>query len=117
MRLDGPHGQDGDWNRVSGGAPCPICGSEADCRTHADEAFACCLQQPSDWRLTNGGWLHRIDDIAQVSALDVLDSSVLDGDVLGLDPMDEATLAPASGGAMRRANERRTAEASAGVIP
>jgi hypothetical protein len=59
-RIDGAHGVDGDWKRVSAVTPCPICGGGGDCRTHADEAFACCVQQPSDWRLTNGGWLHRI---------------------------------------------------------
>jgi hypothetical protein len=51
---------DGDWERVSGATPCPICGGADECRTHADEAFACCVQRPSDWRLSNGGWLHRI---------------------------------------------------------
>jgi len=54
------NGLDGDWNRVSRTAPCPICGGDADCRTHSEEAFACCVQQPSEWRLNNGGWLHRI---------------------------------------------------------
>ena len=52
---------DGDWNRVSGTTPCPICGGEEGCRTHSDEAFACCVHHPSDWRLNNGGWLHRVD--------------------------------------------------------
>lgn len=51
---------DGDWNRVSEASPCPICGSGSGCHTHADEGFACCVQRPSDWRLTNGGWLHRV---------------------------------------------------------
>ena len=52
---------DGDWDRVTGTAPCPICGGDADCRTHSAEAFVCCVQCTSDWRLNNGGWLHRID--------------------------------------------------------
>lgn len=51
---------DGDWDRVTVTAPCPICGGDANCRTHSNEAFACCVQRPSDWRLSNGGWLHRI---------------------------------------------------------
>ena len=51
---------DGDWDRVSGATPCPVCGGAEECRTHADQAFACCVQRPSDWRLSNGGWLHRI---------------------------------------------------------
>jgi hypothetical protein len=53
-------GLDGDWERVTVTAPCPICGGDAGCRTHSNEAFACCVQRPSDWRLNNGGWLHRI---------------------------------------------------------
>lgn len=55
---------DGDWSRVSETSPCPICGSDRSCRTHVDEAFACCVQRPSDWRLTNGGWLHRVQSTA-----------------------------------------------------
>ena len=53
-------GLDGDWDRVTGSAPCPICGGDADCRRHSNEAFVCCVQRPSEWRLNNGGWLHRI---------------------------------------------------------
>lgn len=52
---------DYDWIQVSSVAPCPICGAGQDCRIHADEAFACCIREPSDWRLSNGGWLHRVD--------------------------------------------------------
>ena len=55
------NGLDGDWIRVTGTAPCPVCGSDANCRTHSDEAFVCCVQRPSDWRLNNGGWLHRLE--------------------------------------------------------
>lgn len=55
---------DGDWNRVSGATPCTICGGRGDCRTHVDEAFAWCVEQPSDWCLTDGGWLHRIEQEA-----------------------------------------------------
>ena len=62
------NGLDGDWDRVTGTAPCPICGGAAECRTHSDEAFACCVQRPSDWRLSNGGWLHRIDSRLQFGA-------------------------------------------------
>lgn len=56
----GSENLDGHWNRVSGVTPCPVCGGRAECRTHADENFVCCLREPSDWRLSNGGWLHRI---------------------------------------------------------
>jgi hypothetical protein len=61
MRADvGYQGLDQDWNRVSLATPCPVCGGSRECRTHAEEEFACCLHEPSDWRLSNGGWLHRI---------------------------------------------------------
>jgi hypothetical protein len=61
MRADiGDHGLDAEWTRVSCATPCPICGSSLECCTHVDESFACCLHEPSEWRLDNGGWLHRI---------------------------------------------------------
>lgn len=64
MRADtGSRGLDADWNRVSLATPCPICGGGSWCCTHADEEFACCLHRPSDWRLDNGGWLHRIERV------------------------------------------------------
>jgi hypothetical protein len=53
---------DGDWNRVTGAEPCPVCGGPTECRLHSDESFACCVRQPSDWRLENGGWLHRVNE-------------------------------------------------------
>ena len=49
--------------------PCPICGGDGDCSTHADEAFACCVTRPSDWRLINGGWLHRVTSRAARAAV------------------------------------------------
>lgn len=65
------NGPDGDWNRVTGSAPCPVCGGDVDCRTHSEEAFVCCVQRPSDWRLSNGGWLHRLDVTRAVSSVAV----------------------------------------------
>jgi hypothetical protein len=56
----GYQGLDADWIRVSFVTPCPVCGGARECRTHVEEEFACCLREPSDWRLVNGGWLHRI---------------------------------------------------------
>jgi hypothetical protein len=53
-------GLDGEWNRVSGSEPCPICGGPSECKLHSEESFACCVREPSDWRLENGGWLHRV---------------------------------------------------------
>jgi len=67
---------DHDWNQVSTAAPCPICGGGQDCRTHADEAFACCVQEPSDWRLSNGGWLHRVEAAAEVASGEVAGDDV-----------------------------------------
>jgi hypothetical protein len=62
MRANvGYQGLDADWTRVSQGSPCPVCGGLGDCRTHVEEQFACCVQEPSEWRLDNGGWLHRIE--------------------------------------------------------
>jgi hypothetical protein len=83
---------DGDWQRVSGTTPCPVCGGLEDCRTHVEEAFACCLRRPSDWRLDNGGWLHRI------TAAPALRAPVV-----------------AAAGLARIAGERRLAEAPSGV--
>jgi hypothetical protein len=68
MRANvGFESRDGDWDRVSGAMPCPICGGRDDCRTHVEEAFACCVQEPSDWRLSNGGWLHRIEPVENIT--------------------------------------------------
>lgn len=64
----GSENLDGDWNGVSGITPCPICGGRAECRTHTDENFVCCLREPSDWRLSNGGWLHRVQPSGGLSA-------------------------------------------------
>lgn len=65
---------DHDWIQVSSAAPCPICGAGENCRIHADEAFACCIREPSDWRLSNGGWLHRVDAEQADAELDIAPS-------------------------------------------
>jgi hypothetical protein len=60
MRADGGYrGLDADWARVSAARPCTIC-SGLEGRAHVDEAFACCVHEPSERRLSNGGWLQRI---------------------------------------------------------
>ena len=51
---------DADWERVSEAKPCPICGSDTLCRKHVVDAFVCCMRRPSEWPLTDGGWLHRV---------------------------------------------------------
>jgi|HubBroStandDraft_6_1064221.scaffolds.fasta_scaffold28738_3 hypothetical protein len=53
--------QEADWITVSGSHPCRLCGGEADCRFHSREPFASCVSRQSDWPLTSGDWLHRID--------------------------------------------------------
>jgi hypothetical protein len=73
MRANvGYQGLDADWNRVSHAAPCPICGGVAECRTHIEEEFACCVREASEWRLTNGGWLHRVERWSGVAAARLL---------------------------------------------
>lgn len=50
---------DSDWKRVSSNRPCPICGAEDHCSVHLEASFVSCAQEPSQWKLTNGAWLHR----------------------------------------------------------
>jgi hypothetical protein len=51
---------DSDWRLVSQERPCPVCGAEDACSFHTADDFACCAREPSDWKLTNGSWLHRV---------------------------------------------------------
>jgi hypothetical protein len=51
---------EGDWDDVSERNPCPVCGAESDCSRHVDDSFVSCARRPSEWPLTNGGWLHRL---------------------------------------------------------
>jgi hypothetical protein len=53
-------GIDSDWRLVSQERPCPVCGDDASCSIHTADDFACCAREPSDWKLTNGSWLHRL---------------------------------------------------------
>ncbi len=50
---------DSDWKLVSQGRPCPVCGAEDKCGVHTEDEFVCCARAPSEWKLTNGSWLHR----------------------------------------------------------
>ena len=50
-----------EWDGVSAEHPCAICGGPTVCRRHVDDPFASCTRTPSDWPLTNGGWLHRVE--------------------------------------------------------
>jgi hypothetical protein len=49
---------DSDWRLVSPDRPCPVCGGDDACGIHTIEHFACCARAPSEWKLTNGFWLH-----------------------------------------------------------
>jgi hypothetical protein len=57
-----------DWINVSAGRRCPICGGSAGCKMHAEGHFAACGHEPSDWPLTSGAWLHRLDAPATASS-------------------------------------------------
>ena len=60
IRVVPSHAVDMDWKAASASSPCPICGGEEGCQRHIDDDFASCFQEPSEWPLTNGGWLHRV---------------------------------------------------------
>jgi hypothetical protein len=49
-----------EWTTATNTSPCPICGGDQGCKRHIDNTFASCAQQPSEWPLTDGGWLHRV---------------------------------------------------------
>ena len=51
---------DTDWKLVSIERPCPVCGSKDACSIHTKDEFACCAHEPSEWKLTTGAWLHRV---------------------------------------------------------
>jgi hypothetical protein len=68
-------GIDSDWRLVSQERPCPVCGAEDACSIHTDDAFACCAREPSDWKLTNGSWLHKVR--AQSGVIEAAGTGVL----------------------------------------
>ena len=51
---------DTEWEHVTEQEPCPVCGRDSGCQSHTQGAFVCCVRCPSEWLLTNGGWLHRV---------------------------------------------------------
>ena len=57
-----PRTHDYEWTLVSARHPCPVCAGTAACRRENDGDYASCATLPSEWRLTNGGWLHRTND-------------------------------------------------------
>ncbi len=63
---------DSDWKLVSQGRPCPVCGAIDTCGVHVVDDFVCCANAPSEWKLTNGAWLHRLQApqlVAQVAEM------------------------------------------------
>jgi hypothetical protein len=50
-----------EWQSVSSGEPCQVCGARRGCRFQAHGNFVCCVNCESDWPLTNGAWLHRVE--------------------------------------------------------
>jgi hypothetical protein len=50
-----------EWKLVSEKHPCPICKFADGCHRDLEGAFACCGRRPSDWPLTSGAWLHRVE--------------------------------------------------------
>jgi hypothetical protein len=58
---------DSEWRLVSHERPCPVCGAADACSIHIEDDFACCAREPSEWKLTNGAWLHRVVTSSTVS--------------------------------------------------
>lgn len=53
-----------DWQAVSTRQPCPVCGAVRSCRFQPNSHLVCCVNTESSWPLTNGAWLHRVDEAA-----------------------------------------------------
>jgi hypothetical protein len=60
-RIQHGFSADLEWINVSVRRRCPICGGAAGCKMHAEGSFAACGKQPSDWPMTSGAWLHRLE--------------------------------------------------------
>lgn len=52
------HAIDTEWRLVNSTRPCPVCGAHDACSIQDD--FASCAREPSEWKLTNGSWLHKL---------------------------------------------------------
>ena len=64
--------QEAEWKLVSEKHPCPICNAEDGCHRDLEGAFACCARRPSDWPLTSGAWLHRVEEPVSGTRVTVL---------------------------------------------
>ena len=63
---------DSEWRLVSQERPCPVCGAEDTCGVHTVDTFACCARAPSEWKLTNGSWLHRLEAVVPLAEVPAL---------------------------------------------
>jgi len=50
-----------EWTLVSVKRPCTVCGGHHGCRRGFADEFGCCTRVLSEWPLTAGGWVHRLD--------------------------------------------------------
>jgi hypothetical protein len=50
-----------EWTKVSPKHPCIVCAGHAGCLRGVDDEFACCSHVPSEWPLSAGGWVHRVE--------------------------------------------------------
>lgn len=55
--------QETEWLLVSERNRCPICSASESCHRDLEGAFACCARRTSDWPLTSGAWLHRVESV------------------------------------------------------
>ena len=53
-----------EWVNVTAESPCGVCGATSGCSVMRNEGFVRCAEQPSEWPLVVGGWLHRVDALA-----------------------------------------------------
>ncbi len=57
-----------EWTLVSVKHPCTVCGGHHGCRRGFADEFGCCTRVLSEWPLTAGGWVHRLDLQVDVEA-------------------------------------------------
>jgi hypothetical protein len=58
-----------DWRAVSPKRPCPICGSSSACQVHGEQSFASCANHQSEWPLTTGAWLHKLQPVPSLEVV------------------------------------------------
>ena len=63
---NGRCGVNSDWVRVSGRAPCPVCGKPDWCGVSADGVWCVCMRVESGRRSRNNGYVHLLADAPPV---------------------------------------------------